>query len=407
MSVDVKAATLAWRDGRFAASERPVPEEAAVAVSINGTTHAVMMASPSDLEDMALGLALNERIVRTVDEVERLEMEPVDGGYDCRLWLVPQRAATYVARRRQMTGPVGCGLCGVESLEYATISLPTAGDALTVEPAQIVRAMEEMAEGQVLGRRTRAVHAAAFHRPETGCIVIREDVGRHNALDKLAEACAAEDAPAQDAQERLGVARVQAGGGLVEHVHHPVQAGVQQGRQAQALHLAGRDGGAAASQGEVAQTELQQHVQAREQVAEQQSFGTLAGAATLVGQGVPAAAGEVGQLRQGERCRIGQLLHGLPVGEGLIDAQAGELEPGDVDLGIAGLPAPLPRSRHPPAREQRQLAGHHLGQWERAAGDDAEQTAHGATPSALSPRPRGPSSARPAPARAAGKSWRR
>ena len=108
MSVDVKAATLAWRDGRFAAGERPVPEEAAVAVSINGTTHAVMMATPSDLKDMALGLALNERIVRTADEVERLEMEAVDGGYDCRLWLVPQRAATYVARRRQMTGPVGC-----------------------------------------------------------------------------------------------------------------------------------------------------------------------------------------------------------------------------------------------------------------------------------------------------------
>ncbi|MCM2503091.1 formate dehydrogenase accessory sulfurtransferase FdhD [Aureimonas altamirensis] len=185
MSVDVKAATLAWRDGRFAAGERPVPEEAAVAVSINGTTHAVMMATPSDLKDMALGLALNERIVRTADEIERLEMEAVDGGYDCRLWLVPQRAATYVARRRQMTGPVGCGLCGVESLEYATVSLPRLDDVLAVEPVQIVRAMEEMAEGQVLGRRTRAVHAAAFHRPGTGCIVIREDVGRHNALDKV------------------------------------------------------------------------------------------------------------------------------------------------------------------------------------------------------------------------------
>lgn len=185
MSVDVKAATLAWRDGRFAAGERPVPEEAAVAVSINGTTHAVMMATPSDLKDMALGLALNERIVRTADEIERLEMEAVDGGYDCRLWLVPQRAATYVARRRQMTGPVGCGLCGVESLEYATVSLPRLDDVLAVEPVQIVRAMEEMAEGQVLGRRTRAVHAAAFHQPGAGCIVIREDVGRHNALDKV------------------------------------------------------------------------------------------------------------------------------------------------------------------------------------------------------------------------------
>lgn len=185
MSVDTTVASLAWRDGGFVAGERPVPEEAAVAISVNGTTHAVMMATPSDLTDMALGLALNERIVRTPAEVERLDMEAVDGGYDCRLWLVPERAATYVARRRQMTGPVGCGLCGVESLEYATVELPQVQDALAVEPAQIVRAMEDMAEGQILGRHTRAVHAAAFHRTDIGCIVIREDVGRHNALDKV------------------------------------------------------------------------------------------------------------------------------------------------------------------------------------------------------------------------------
>lgn len=185
MSVDVKAAILAWREGHFVAGERPVPEEAPVALSINGTTHAVMMATPADLEDMALGLALNERIVRTVDDIERLDMEAVDGGYDCRLWLVPERAATYVARRRQMTGPVGCGLCGVESIEYARVSLPHVGEAQAVRPPEIVKAMEDMAEGQVLGHRTRAVHAAAFHLPGMGCIVIREDVGRHNALDKV------------------------------------------------------------------------------------------------------------------------------------------------------------------------------------------------------------------------------
>ena len=104
------ASLLAWRDGRFMRMERAAPAESAVAISVNGSTHAVMMATPADLREFAFGLALNERIISRIEDVESLEIEPVEGGYDCRLWLAPDLATRYVARLRLMTGPVGCGL---------------------------------------------------------------------------------------------------------------------------------------------------------------------------------------------------------------------------------------------------------------------------------------------------------
>lgn len=180
------AATLRYRDGRFEAGTRDLPSEMAVAISVNGSTHAVMMATPADLADLAFGLALNEGIVETPAEIERLEIAPSEMGVDCRLWLAPARAAGYVARRRQMTGPVGCGLCGVESLELAARPLPAVAPGLLVSPQAVVGAMRAMGEGQALGRLTRAAHAAAFADAD-GCILsLREDVGRHNALDKVA-----------------------------------------------------------------------------------------------------------------------------------------------------------------------------------------------------------------------------
>ncbi|WP_427025938.1 formate dehydrogenase accessory sulfurtransferase FdhD [Aureimonas ureilytica] len=180
------APILAWRNGRFVAAERSVPAETAVALSVNGSTHAVMMATPDDLEDFAVGLALNERIVAHPDEIEALEIEEAEGGYDCRLWLGASRAATYVAQRRLMTGPVGCGLCGAESLEKTRPDLPRLPDRLRVAPEAIGRAMEELGARQVLGARTRAVHAAAFASADGTIEAVREDVGRHNALDKVA-----------------------------------------------------------------------------------------------------------------------------------------------------------------------------------------------------------------------------
>ncbi|HEX2020658.1 MAG TPA: formate dehydrogenase accessory sulfurtransferase FdhD, partial [Aurantimonas sp.] len=156
-------------------------------ISVGGSTHAVMMATPSHLRELAIGLALNERIVEEAAEIERIEIVASDLGIDCRLWLSAARAADYTVRRRQMTGPVGCGLCGVESLELAQRTLPAVavrGPGLA--PAAIEAAVAAMAEAQALSRRTRAVHAAAFHVPGEGMIVAREDVGRHNALDKVA-----------------------------------------------------------------------------------------------------------------------------------------------------------------------------------------------------------------------------
>jgi FdhD protein len=179
--------SIAFRAGGFALGERAVPNETAVAISVNGTTHAVMMATPRNVEDLGLGLALNERIVSHPAEIERMEVAQTEAGIDCRLWLNEARSAGYTARRRMMTGPVGCGLCGVESLELAAPPLPSvAGLGLVVAPDDIADAMEAMNEAQALSRLTRAVHAAGFFVPARGLVVSREDVGRHNALDKVA-----------------------------------------------------------------------------------------------------------------------------------------------------------------------------------------------------------------------------
>lgn len=181
--------SLVFRDGAFSPGRRVVPAEMAVAISIGGSTHAVMMATPDDLEDMAVGLVLNERIVDRLEEVQTVEIVETDAGIDCQVRLVEERARTYVARRRQMTGPVGCGLCGVESLELATPSLPTvraASGNLHIAPETLTDAVAAMAREQPLSRLTRAVHAAAFHQAGRGLVVTREDVGRHNALDKVA-----------------------------------------------------------------------------------------------------------------------------------------------------------------------------------------------------------------------------
>ncbi len=178
--------SIAFRGGAFRRETRSVPAERAVAISVGGSTHAVMMASPADIEDLGVGLVLNERIVDRFEEIDAIEIVETEAGTDCQVRLVPERAETYVARRRQMTGPVGCGLCGVESLELAGRVLPEVTAGERVSPERLVRAMDEMSAEQKLSRLTRAVHAAAFHKREGSMVVLREDVGRHNALDKVA-----------------------------------------------------------------------------------------------------------------------------------------------------------------------------------------------------------------------------
>lgn len=163
---------------------RMLPEELAIAISYNGSTQAVMMATPADLIDFAYGFSLTEGIARP-DEIETVT--PVEGakGIDLQIWLRPEAQARMTARRRSMTGPVGCGLCGIDSLEEA-VRAPTPIPDLpfTISPNEIRAAIASLPGAQPLHDSTRAAHAAGFW--SGGLIAAREDVGRHNALDKLA-----------------------------------------------------------------------------------------------------------------------------------------------------------------------------------------------------------------------------
>jgi FdhD protein len=190
-----RASRLAWRSGAASAplsGERTIPEETPIALSYNGATHAVMMATPADLEDFAVGFSLTEGLIADASQIEAMNVVAVpDLGVDVRVWLPAAVAGEIAAgRRRKIVGPVGCGLCGVESLEAANRPVREIDSDFAVSPAMIAAAIAALPEAQALNRETRAVHAAGFWRPEQGLLAVREDVGRHNALDKLVGALA-------------------------------------------------------------------------------------------------------------------------------------------------------------------------------------------------------------------------
>jgi len=181
----VSVPALARRGGVSFATTRVVPDEQAVAFTYNGSTHAVMMATPADLEDFAIGFALTEGLIEDRSEIENLEIMPTPLGIEARVWLKGDRADAYAKRRRSMAGPTGCGLCGIESLEAAMRPLPHVTADLKVSPQAIVAAMASLDPAQTLNDQTHAVHGAAFWTEREGLVALREDVGRHNALDKL------------------------------------------------------------------------------------------------------------------------------------------------------------------------------------------------------------------------------
>jgi FdhD protein len=175
----------AWRTGRSSPGRRPVPEETAIAFTYNRSSHAVMMATPADFADFAVGLSLTEEIIHDVEDIADLEIVSSELGVELRMWIAETRMRPYSGRRRQLAGPTGCGLCGIESLDEASRPARPVGDGLRLAPDAISAAIAALAPAQVLNLETRAVHAAAFWQPGAGVVAIREDVGRHNALDKL------------------------------------------------------------------------------------------------------------------------------------------------------------------------------------------------------------------------------
>ena len=204
---------LAIGGGQPGEGMRAVPEETAVAFVYDGGSEAVMMASPADLEDFAIGFSLNEGIITDLAQIARMEQFDTDLGIEMRLWLSAGLSARLSARRRHRAGPTGCGLCGVESLEDALPKLAKIDSAVVVSAPEIIAAMSQMADLQSLNYQTRAVHAAGFYQPGHGVILVREDVGRHNALDKLAGAMARQGLTAKDGAilmtSRLSVELVQ------------------------------------------------------------------------------------------------------------------------------------------------------------------------------------------------------
>jgi len=196
-STTTKVAEIARRNGRLAESERFVPEEAPVAFSYAGSTHAVMMATPADLEDFAVGFSLTEGIITDPCEIEAIEVLTEDKGIDVQIQLADAQNDALTTRRRHMAGPVGCGLCGIESIEQAVRVTPSVrASSLTLGAEDVVEAVRLLNGQQPLHMVTRAVHGAGFYVPGEGLIAVREDVGRHNALDKLAGALARSDAAA-------------------------------------------------------------------------------------------------------------------------------------------------------------------------------------------------------------------
>jgi FdhD protein len=179
-----------WTSHGKSAGERAIPEETAISFTYNGGSYAVMMATPSDLEDFAYGFSLTEGIVSSIEEIEFLHIIEEELGIELRMRLSEPLGSAHAERRRYLAGPTGCGLCGIDSLAEAMRPPRVVRGGASFRPEEIRAALGELAPAQVLNRQTHAMHAAAFWLPGRGLVAIREDVGRHNALDKLAGALA-------------------------------------------------------------------------------------------------------------------------------------------------------------------------------------------------------------------------
>jgi FdhD protein len=162
-----------------------VAEEIPIAFVYNGRPHAVMMATPADLEDFALGFSLSEAIIATAAECEKVEIVPALAGIELRIAIPQIRAAAIEDRVRELTGRTGCGLCGAQTLDAAVRHPPAVMGDACIDSDALKRALDHLGSNQQINQATGATHAAAWVLPDGRIALLREDVGRHNALDKL------------------------------------------------------------------------------------------------------------------------------------------------------------------------------------------------------------------------------
>jgi len=162
-----------------------VAEEIPVAFVYNDRPHAVMMATPADLEDFALGFSLSEAIIGNAEECTKVEIAHALAGIELRIAIPPARAAKLEDRVRELTGRTGCGLCGAQTLDAAVRHPPAVAEPAAIDEAALRRALADLHGLQTINVATGATHAAAWATRTGAIALVREDVGRHNALDKL------------------------------------------------------------------------------------------------------------------------------------------------------------------------------------------------------------------------------
>ncbi len=179
-----------WTRGAIASTTDLIAEEMPVALVYHDVPHVVMLATPADLEDYACGFTLSEGLVASVDEIRGVEVVQGEAAADVRISVAWERFTQLLQRRRNLTGRTGCGLCGAETAEDAIRECPRVPEGVSVTAAGLHAAITELSARQPINSRTGSVHAAAWVVPGSGIQVVREDVGRHNALDKTIGALA-------------------------------------------------------------------------------------------------------------------------------------------------------------------------------------------------------------------------
>jgi FdhD protein len=194
LTVSSQVAVERWSNGVLATTTDLVAEEVPVALVYHDVPHVVMLATPADLEDYGVGFTLSEGLVARMDEIRAVEVTRGAGVADVRISVAWERFTQLLQRRRNLAGRTGCGLCGAETAEDAIRECAPVPAGVTISAAQLHAAIEELATRQPINARTGSVHAAAWVTPQQGIRVVREDVGRHNALDKTIGALARSNA---------------------------------------------------------------------------------------------------------------------------------------------------------------------------------------------------------------------
>jgi FdhD protein len=173
-----------WSRGTVAHERDLVAEERPVALVYHGVPHVVMLATPADLEDYAVGFTLTEGLVARPEEIRGVEVAHAAEAAEVRITVAWERFSALLDRRRNLTGRTGCGLCGEETLEQAVREVKPVGPGARLGAAELHEAIVQLGQRQPINARTGSVHAAAWVVPGKGIQLVREDVGRHNALDK-------------------------------------------------------------------------------------------------------------------------------------------------------------------------------------------------------------------------------